>query len=1127
MNKLRLPITDRLRSLINTPSISGLRIAALLFSLVILPLQEGRAATNVWTGSSTSGTFKAWSDPLNWVDLVAPSSGDDLWFLSGPASAAATNDLIGFTFRTIRIEGADYTLLGNALNLTGNPTSTAETFRVGLTSSGTPSVVNFHPPITLTGTTPLVRFYNDSITRLHGTLNVSNRPVRFDVGTNGVLVLTNRVSGTALISKIGDGPLILTASNTFTGGFSIEGGSVIISNNHALGTIAGTTVISNGGTLVLAPGADALREQLILLSGSTVTRKDNFWTPSILSPPFVTATPVAPAKLSQASDGAFLYISNSINGFGSLDISGNGNYYLRGTFTNLISGTMRILNGASVYFDKPAGIPALSGPLIVGDNLPLLESLYLEANEQIPNNTVVTVNETGIIHVRLETIAGLAGSGTVSIISPGALIVGFNDTPFEFGGQFFGDGPLDKIDGGTGILSGNSPNFTGDTTIYEGTLDIRGNHRRSTVSVLPGARLTGNGTNANLFVQIGGIYQPGRSKQDGLNTMTSSNLNLNAGAIFRVAIWGDAANRYGRAIVKGSVNLTNAVLDIQLLAPIPVGSELTIIDNDGADPVNGTFVGLPGGTFTGPNGLKWEIEYGNDVILRLISQGIATLPPSLEGDAFLDILVQGGNGDAFLDPNECAQLYIPIYNEESFTNTSISATLVSAHPGLVVHQPYSAYPALPPGTGAYNLTPFQISVPTNFVCGTNLAAHLVIKKGTNAPYALPLSLPTGKPVITPIRVDSSGPADIVDDTLNIFFVDGPAITGHLAKIEVSMHLAHANLTDVSVTLVGPGGVTIPLVLNQPGASYGTACADTNRTTFRREAPTHITAATPPYVGVFRPVGILPLVRGMHQSLVDDRWYLHVEDTAAGNAGTNFCWSLFFYPAQCGDGGGVCKPCPEPIIDSVGLMEVPGTGRLGNLDPEFSPTACGDALAMGYFTVPGDYYYKLYTFKNQSDTDTCVSVQLETLCTGSDGIISSAHLGGYNPALPWTNVLGFIGNVPGPTIAVRSYSFIAPANADITIVVSAIQPYTTCGGFTLYVNSPDLCPAELAIRPAPGSKVRLDWSTGAAGYLLQKNTNLMAPTNWHYVPDTPVVSGDRFVVTNTPIDPAAFFRLLKP
>lgn len=38
---------------------------------------------------------------------------------------------------------------------------------------------------------------------------------------------------------------------------------------------------------------------------------------------------------------------------------------------------------------------------------------------------------------------------------------------------------------------------------------------------------------------------------------------------------------------------------------------------------------------------------------------------------------------------------------------------------------------------------------------------------------------------------------------------------------------------------------------------------------------------------------------------------------------------------------------------------------------------------------------------------------------------------------------------------------------------------------------------------------------------------MAPTNWAFVPDTPVVSGDKFVVTNEPIDSEAFFRLLKP
>jgi len=725
-----------------------------------------------------------------------------------------------------------------------------------------------------------------------------------------------------------------------------------------------------------------------------------------------------------------------------------------------------------------------------------------------------------------ETFARLSGDGVVSNES-GAIMVGYGDASFAFNGSLMGEGFFEKIGAAKGVLGGNSPLFTGEITVNDGTLEINGAIPGATTAVIPGARLTGHGSVANLFVQNGGIYQPGRSKQNGLNVMTSSNLNLAAGSIFRVAIWGGGSDQHGRASVKGLANLTNAVLDLRQLAPIPVGSEFVIIENDGVDPVNGTFAGLPGGTFTGPGGLQWEIDYGNDVTLRLLSQGLAALPPTFEGEDFADIIIQGGNGDPNADPNECVQLYLPIYNEEPATNESVQVTLVSEHPGLVVHQPYSTYPEIAPGSSAYNITPFQVSVPTNFTCGTNLPMALVIVKGTNAPYALPVVLPTGKPAVTPQAFEEFNPMAIPDEGLAIGFVFVNDFTGHLAKVEVSLHITHPALDTLSVTLVAPGDIHIPLALGRSGSAYGISCGTENRTAFAADADTFIGDASAPYVGVFRPVGILPLVRGMPEGEVENRWYLHVEDTATGNTGTVVCWSVFLYPAACDDGGGVCEACPEAINDSVGLVEIPATGRLGRLDPEAGPTACGDEPALDYFTVPGDFYYRTYTFFNQSEAETCVSVQLETLCTGSDALISSAHLGGYNPSLVFTNVLGYIGEDPGPNIAVRSYAFTAPPLAEITIVVSATESFTECGGFTLYVNSPDLCPAVLAIGPAGSDQVQLDWSTGAAGYLLQKNTNLLAPTNWIFVPNIPVVSGDRFVVTNEPIDPEAFFRLLKP
>ena len=241
-----------------------LRLAVLLASI-----QSATAATNIWTGFSAAGSFKPWSTPQNWFAFTnAPNPGDDLWFLQNPSFVASSNDFVGFSFRTILIQGENYTMLGNPISLTGSG-STAETFRVGLTSSGTPTVVNFHPPIELAGSDPLIRFFSASDTTLHGALDVFDRPLRVEVTTNGAMRFTNQVLGIAAIEKTGDGPLHLLASNSFSGVLTISAGSVIVSNNWALGSTSGNTVIDNGGSLIVGSAASNINESLVLQPGST------------------------------------------------------------------------------------------------------------------------------------------------------------------------------------------------------------------------------------------------------------------------------------------------------------------------------------------------------------------------------------------------------------------------------------------------------------------------------------------------------------------------------------------------------------------------------------------------------------------------------------------------------------------------------------------------------------------------------------------------------------------------------------------------------------------------------------------------------------------------------------------
>jgi autotransporter-associated beta strand protein len=82
-----------------------------------------------------------------------------------------------------------------------------------------------------------------------GTGTVSMGASRIVTTNGGVLTVGGIISGsTYSLTKAGNGALTLTAANTFTGGTTLNAGTLNINNASALGTVAGTFVI-NGGTI--------------------------------------------------------------------------------------------------------------------------------------------------------------------------------------------------------------------------------------------------------------------------------------------------------------------------------------------------------------------------------------------------------------------------------------------------------------------------------------------------------------------------------------------------------------------------------------------------------------------------------------------------------------------------------------------------------------------------------------------------------------------------------------------------------------------------------------------------------------------------------------------------------------
>jgi hypothetical protein len=60
----------------------------------------------------------------------------------------------------------------------------------------------------------------------------------------------------------------------------------------------------------------------------------------------------------------------------------------------------------------------------------------------------------------------------------------------------------------------------------------------------------------------------------------------------------------------------------------------------------------------------------------------------------------------------------------------------------------------------------------------------------------------------------------------------------------------------------------------------------------------------------------------------------------------------------------------------------------------------------------------------------------------------------------------------------------------------------------------------------GTNAVVTWPAYYGDFILQSASNPAGPAAWSTVPDTPVVVGDQFVVSNSIVAPARFYRLLQ-
>jgi hypothetical protein len=320
----------------------------------------------------------------------------------------------------------------------------------------------------------------------------------------------------------------------------------------------------------------------------------------------------------------------------------------------IVGATSWDVRRGTLVLNKTGGTPAIT-PTGIGVFANQTGVIHQNAPHQIPDSAHVGTTGSGVWNMNghAETIRGLAGTAGQVNLGGSTLTLQGRPTEFMYYGHIAGAGDVVMAGTAADIQHFNRDvgnTYTGTTTINGGILQVNNTsgsatgsgpvvinsggtltsfaagfgHVSGPVTLNTGGFIRGFVTLSGLLTINGGTLAPGTSP----GVMNTGDIVFTGGAV-QIELGGttpgNGSNNHDQLVVGGTITLSNTTLSVATFGSfVPaIGNQFRIVDNDGTEPIIGTFAGLPEGAVFQVGTRSLQVSYqggtGNDVVLTTIA----------------------------------------------------------------------------------------------------------------------------------------------------------------------------------------------------------------------------------------------------------------------------------------------------------------------------------------------------------------------------------------------------------------------------------------------------------------------------------------------------------------------------